>query len=77
MGGIIDFNTDCPWELYLFAFVHILGAIAMYVFDLSCSLLTDTPCTDQEKVLENVVALSMLYVGILVRNSYLDKIYGL
>ena len=71
MGGIIDFSTDCPWELYLFAFVHIIGSVAMYVFD-SCSLLTDTPCTDQEKVMSNIVALSMLYVGVLVSNSYYE-----
>jgi hypothetical protein len=64
MGGIIDFNTSCPWELYLFAFVHIAAAICMYIFD-SCRLLTSTPCNDAEHVFENVVALSLLYVGVI------------
>ncbi|KAL7553134.1 hypothetical protein ACHAWF_016386 [Thalassiosira exigua] len=64
MGGIIDFNTSCPWELYLFAFVHIAAAICMYIFD-SCRLLTSTSCNDAEHVFENVVALSLLYVGVI------------
>jgi hypothetical protein len=64
MGGIIDFNTSCPWELYLFAFVHIVAAICMYVFD-SCRLLTSAPCNDAEHVFENVVVLSLLWVGIM------------
>ena len=65
MGGIIiDFGTSCPWELYLFAFCHIGGAIVLYLFD-SCHLLTSTSCTDAEKVFESFASLSMLYVGVI------------
>lgn len=67
MGGIIDFGTTCPWEVYLFAFIHLLGGIFMYVFD-SCRLLTSTSCNDAEKVLENMTALSLIYVGVIVRD---------
>lgn len=68
MGGIIDFDTNCPWELYLFAFMNIGGALAMYLFD-ACRLLTSVACTDAEKVYQNITALSMLYVGVIV-SSY-------
>lgn len=64
MGGIIDFSTTCPWELYLFAFCHIGGAIVMYLFD-SCQLLISTPCTEAEKVMESLVVLSLLYIGVM------------
>jgi len=64
MGGIIDFGTSCPWELYLFSFCHIGGAIVLYLFD-SCRLLTSTSCTDAEKVFESFTSLSMLYVGVI------------
>ena len=66
MGGIIDFSTDCPWELYLFAFAHLGGAIVMYFVD-SCRLLTSTSCTDAEKIFESLAVLSLLYVGVIVR----------
>lgn len=64
MGGIIDFSTDCPWELYLFAFAHLGGAIVMYFVD-SCRLLTSTSCTDAEKIFESLAVLSLLYVGVI------------
>jgi hypothetical protein len=64
MGGIIDFNTSCPWELYLFALFHLAGAAIMYFFD-SCRLLYSTPCTDSELVFQQCVAVSFLYVGAL------------
>ena len=68
MGGIIDFNTICPWELYLFAFVHLAAAIFMYLFD-SCRLIasSSSSCTDTELVMESFVVLSLLYVGVIVR----------
>jgi hypothetical protein len=65
MGGIIDFETSsCPWEVYLFALVHILGAVFMYVFD-SCRVIGTAPCNDAEKVMEAFAAYSMLYVGVI------------
>mmetsp|Transcript_11757 Transcript_11757/g.25378 ORF Transcript_11757/g.25378 Transcript_11757/m.25378 type:complete len:292 (-) Transcript_11757:168-1043(-) len=64
MGGIIDFDTTCPWELYLFAFIHLIGAVVMYLFD-SCELLTSKSCTNAELVMESFVVLSLLYVGVI------------
>lgn len=66
MGGIIDFNTTCPWELYLFAFVHLAAAIFMYLFD-SCRLIasSSSACTDTELVMESFVVLSLFYVGVI------------
>ena len=63
-GGIIDFDTDCPWQLYLFAFIHIGGGLAMYLFD-SCKLLTSTSCSGSERVFETMIALSFIYVGVI------------
>ena len=64
MGGIIDFDTDCPWQLYLFAFIHVGGGLAMYLLD-SCKLLTSTSCSGSEQVFETMIALSFLYVGVI------------
>eukprot|EP01083_Nonionella_stella_P061008 159082_1 len=64
MGGIIDFNTTCPWELYLFAFVHLGAGVVMYLFD-SCKVLTSSSCTNAELVMESFVVLSLLYVGVI------------
>ena len=66
MGGIIDFNTDCPWQLYTFAFLHAIVGILMYFVD-TCRLLsqTSTPCTESEFVMARFMALSMLYIGVL------------
>lgn len=61
--ALIDFNTSCPWELYLFALVNIIGALAMYLMD-ACQLLTATACTDTEKVTVRFAAMCMLYVGV-------------
>jgi hypothetical protein len=63
MGGIIDFNTSCPWELYLFAFLQLAGAIVFYLFD-TCRLLHDTACTDTELVFENMAGACFLYAGV-------------
>lgn len=63
-GGIIDFDTDCPWQLYLFAFIHIGAGLVMYLLD-SCKLLTSTNCSDSEHVFETMIALSFLYVGVI------------
>eukprot|EP00581_Thalassiosira_minuscula_P000857 CAMPEP_0183743364 /NCGR_PEP_ID=MMETSP0737-20130205/65179_1 /TAXON_ID=385413 /ORGANISM="Thalassiosira miniscula, Strain CCMP1093" /LENGTH=557 /DNA_ID=CAMNT_0025978983 /DNA_START=116 /DNA_END=1790 /DNA_ORIENTATION=- len=64
MGGIIDFNTTCPWELYLFALINFCAAIIYFVFD-TCSLLTSTACSDTERVMESILALCFLYVGVM------------
>ncbi|KAL9182805.1 hypothetical protein ACHAXT_004084 [Thalassiosira profunda] len=64
MGGIIDFDTSCPWEVYLFALLNLLGGLAMCFFD-ACKLLTSAAaCTDAEKVMQTLIAISMIYVGV-------------
>lgn len=66
MGGIIDFNTDCPWQLYLFSFMHLLGGVAMYLMDVSRVMTGQgTPSTGSEEMMQRLAALSMLYVGVL------------
>jgi hypothetical protein len=66
MGGIIDFETDCPWQLYLFSFMHLLGGIAMYLMDVSKVLTGEgAPSTETEELMQRLAALSMLYVGVL------------
>lgn len=62
MGGLIDFNTTCPWQLYLFSFLHILSGIFMLIFDV-CNLLADVSCVESEIVMQRVMAISMVYVG--------------
>ena len=62
---LIDFSTSCPWELYLFALCHLLPGVCMYLLD-ACFLLTSNACTDTELVWERLVALSLVYVGVLV-----------
>ena len=69
MGGIIDFNTDCPWQLYLFAFIHIFGGIFMYFFDTCKFLAASTACAGAEKVFESLSALCFIYVGAIVSIS--------
>lgn len=64
MGGIIDFSTSCPWELYLFSFWHLVWAITICMFD-RCLLLKSTSCTASEKVMESFVVLSLLYIGVM------------
>jgi len=64
-GGIIDFDTDCPWQLYIFAFIHIVAGLVMYLLD-SCKLLSSTDyCSDSERVFETMIALSFIYVGVI------------
>ena len=63
--GIIDFSTSCPWELYLFAFCHLLPGVCMYLLD-ACALLTSKSCTDTELIWERLVAVSLVYVGVFV-----------
>jgi hypothetical protein len=67
MGVIdfIDFGTTCPWELYLFAFWHLLAGVAWYLLDM-CRLLTTNSCTDAELLWGRVIAVSLVYVGVLV-----------
>ena len=69
MGGIIDFNTDCPWHLYIFAFVHLLGGAFMYFFDTCTFLAASTACTGAEKVFESLAVLCFIYVGAIVSIS--------
>lgn len=66
MGGVIDFNTDCPWQLYTFSLVHILAGLCMYVFD-ACRLVSQdgVSCIESEIVMSCIVGFSMLYVGVL------------
>ena len=67
MGGIIDFDTSCPWEVYLFALLNLLGGFAMCFFD-ACKLLASAAaCTDAESVMQTLIAISMIYVGVVVR----------
>ena len=70
MGGLIDFDTTCPWEVYLFALLNLLGGLAMFFFD-ACKLLTSAAaCTDAEKVMQTLIAISMIYVGVVVRSLF-------
>jgi len=64
MGGIIDLNATCPWELYLFAFIHLGAGIFMYLFD-ACLLTATSSCTDTERVIEKMGILCLLYVGVM------------
>jgi hypothetical protein len=66
MGGIIDFSTDCPWQLYIFSFMHLLGGIAIYFMDVSKFMtLAGTPSTEAEVLMQRLLSFSMLYVGVL------------
>jgi hypothetical protein len=66
MGGIIDFSTDCPWQLYLFSFYHLVPGLLMYFMDVSKFMtLAGTPSTQTELLMQRLLALSMLYVGAL------------
>jgi hypothetical protein len=65
MGSIIDFNTDCPWQLYLFSFMHLLGGIGMYIMDVSTFLTLGKKSSEAEQIMQRIAALSMLYVGVL------------
>lgn len=67
MGGIIDFSTSCPWQLYTFAFVHLLGGIFMYVFDVCNTVFPSKTrsCVGSEIVMQRFAALSLLYVGVI------------
>jgi hypothetical protein len=62
MGGLIDFNTTCPWQLYLFSFIHMLGGLFMIPFDVS-KLFSGVSSTESEIVMQRMMALSLLYVG--------------
>jgi len=62
MGGIIDFDTTCPWQLYLFSFLHMLGGLFMFIIDV-CKLFTGVSCIESEIVMQRIMALSMVYVG--------------
>lgn len=62
MGGLIDFNTTCPWQLYLFSFLHMLGGLFMFPIDV-CKLFSGVPCMESEIVMQRMMALSMVYVG--------------
>ena len=67
MGGIIDFSTSCPWQLYTFSFLHILVSFAFYAIDL-CPFAfpkSSESCNESELVLQRVDALCLLYVGVL------------
>jgi hypothetical protein len=65
LPDLIDFSTSCPWELYLFAFWHLFAGATFYYFD-ACPYLTSKPCTDAERFWERIVALSLVYVGVIV-----------
>mmetsp|Transcript_27340 Transcript_27340/g.39156 ORF Transcript_27340/g.39156 Transcript_27340/m.39156 type:complete len:291 (+) Transcript_27340:381-1253(+) len=62
MGGIIDFDTACPWQLYLFSTLHMLGGLLMFPIDV-CKLFTGVACVESEVVMQRMMALSMVYVG--------------
>ncbi len=63
--NLIDFSTSCPWELYLFACWHFFAGATFYSFDV-CPYLTSNPCTDAERLWERIVALTLVYVGVIV-----------
>lgn len=67
MTGIIDFSTACPWQLYTFAFLHLIGGIFMYFINI-CGFVfptTSGSCSDSEVVMARMVALCLLYVGVI------------
>jgi magnesium-transporting ATPase (P-type) len=65
--GRNNFSPDCPWQLYIFSFMHMLwGFQAYFCFDMSQEItLEGTPSTDAEVVMQQLLAFSMLYVGVL------------
>mmetsp|Transcript_25475 Transcript_25475/g.55659 ORF Transcript_25475/g.55659 Transcript_25475/m.55659 type:complete len:300 (+) Transcript_25475:985-1884(+) len=67
MGQLIDFSTSCPWQLYTFAFVHLLAGIFMYTFDVCKSVFpkNNQACVGSEIVMQRMAALSLLYVGVI------------
>ena len=66
MSGLIDFSTQCPWQLYTFALIHMISGVCMYIID-TCRLLTQSSssCTGSELVMARFAALSCVYVGVI------------
>ena len=67
MGGIIDFSTSCPWQLYTFSFLHLIASIFLFFFD-ACCLLFPTKtgsCVESEVVMSRLLAICLLYTGVI------------
>ena len=79
MGGIIDFSTSCPWQLYTFSFVHLIASIFLFIFD-ACGLLFPTKtgsCVESEVVMSRLLAICLLYTGVIYGLiTYHNKRYG-
>lgn len=79
MGGIIDFSTSCPWQLYTFSFLHLIASIFLFIFD-ACGLLFPTKggsCVESEVVMSRVLAICLLYTGVIYAVlTYHNKQYG-
>ncbi len=66
MGGVIDFSTSCPWQMYTFSFLHILISIVFYAVDLCpFAFPKSNSCSESDLVMQRITALSTLYVGVL------------
>lgn len=66
MTGFIDFNTDCPWQLYTFSFFHLLFGVICYTINFCPLAFPNSPkCTESELVMQRYVALTSLYTGVL------------
>ena len=79
MGGIIDFSTSCPWQLYTFSFLHLIASIFLFIFD-ACGLLFPTKsgsCVESEVVMSRLLAICLLYTGVIYGVlTYHNKNYG-
>lgn len=67
MTGIIDFSASCPWQLHTFTLMHLIGGIAMCFLNV-CGLVFPTSlgsCSGSEVVMGRMVALCLLYVGVI------------
>lgn len=68
MGGIIDFSTTCPWQLYTFAVMHILGGLCMHLWNDFCSYIFPNEigsCVESEVVMGRLAAICLVYVGVI------------
>jgi hypothetical protein len=65
LPDLIDSSTSCPWELYLFALWHLFTGVYFHLVEV-CPYLTAKSCTDAERFWERIVALSLVYVGVIV-----------
>lgn len=68
MTKIIDFSTNCPWQLYTFAFIHILAGAFLLFPSMVCKYIFPTvteSCQPSELVMIRLTAMSLIYIGVI------------